>query len=170
MATRSFGTLVSSWQAQAPRLLSLLRIVAAFTFLLSGSMKLFAFPIGMPPDGATAPLLSQAGLGGVLARDRVFHLSDRNAARCREHTVRAVEVAGRARRPSREPVERLYPRAPCAADPADRPVGVVGEQLALLGGDEGPGDAATAGACQVRKRRCRRTRNGIESTNRIGAV
>ena len=29
-------------------------------------MKLFAFPAGMPPDGSTAPLLSQIGIGGLL--------------------------------------------------------------------------------------------------------
>src|SRR5574341_2182126 len=29
-------------------------------------MKLFAFPMGMPPDGSTAQLISQVGLGGIL--------------------------------------------------------------------------------------------------------
>jgi putative oxidoreductase len=29
-------------------------------------MKLFAFPMGMPPDGGTAPLLTQVGIGGLL--------------------------------------------------------------------------------------------------------
>jgi putative oxidoreductase len=29
-------------------------------------MKLFAFPMGMPPDGCTAQLMSQVGLGGIL--------------------------------------------------------------------------------------------------------
>ena len=29
-------------------------------------MKLFAFPIGMPPDNSTAQLISQVGLGGIL--------------------------------------------------------------------------------------------------------
>jgi len=43
-----------------------LRIVAAFIFIPSGTMKLFAFPAGMPPDGSTAPLLSQIGIGGLL--------------------------------------------------------------------------------------------------------
>lgn len=58
--------LVAKWPALAPRLLSVLRIVAAFMFIQSGTMKLFAFPIGMPPDGSTAPLMSQVGLGGLL--------------------------------------------------------------------------------------------------------
>ncbi len=29
-------------------------------------MKLFAFPIGMPPDRGTAKLMSQIGIGGIL--------------------------------------------------------------------------------------------------------
>lgn len=58
--------MVATSSAWAPRLLSVLRIVAAFMFILSGTMKLFAFPEGMPPDGGTAPLMSQIGIGGVL--------------------------------------------------------------------------------------------------------
>ncbi|MCC7139824.1 MAG: DoxX family protein [Planctomycetes bacterium] len=57
---------VERWAAWAPRLLSVLRIVAAFLFIQAGTMKLFAFPVGMPPDGGTAELFSQVGLGGVL--------------------------------------------------------------------------------------------------------
>jgi putative oxidoreductase len=41
-------------------------MVAAIMFMMSGTMKLFAYPMGMPPDGSTAKLLSQAGIGGVL--------------------------------------------------------------------------------------------------------
>jgi putative oxidoreductase len=58
--------LVAKWPSLAPQLLSLLRIVAAFMFILSGTMKLFAFPIGMPPDGGTAKMMSQVGIGGIL--------------------------------------------------------------------------------------------------------
>lgn len=58
--------LAALWSAQEGRLLSLLRIVAAFVFIPSGTMKLFAFPMGMPPDGGTAPLLTQVGIGGLL--------------------------------------------------------------------------------------------------------
>ena len=29
-------------------------------------MKLFAFPIGVPPNGGTVPLISQIGLAGIL--------------------------------------------------------------------------------------------------------
>lgn len=57
---------LSNWRNFAPQLKSLLRIVAAFMFLLAGTSKLFAFPVGMPPDGGTATLLSQVGIGGVL--------------------------------------------------------------------------------------------------------
>lgn len=45
---------------------ALLRITAALLFIQPGAMKLFAFPVGMPPDGATAPLFSQIGIGGAL--------------------------------------------------------------------------------------------------------
>lgn len=41
-------------------------MVAAFMFIQPGTMKLFAFPVGMPPDGGTAPLMSQLGIGGML--------------------------------------------------------------------------------------------------------
>lgn len=41
-------------------------MVAAFMFIESGSMKLFAFPMGMPPDGSTAQFMTQAWIGGVL--------------------------------------------------------------------------------------------------------
>ncbi|HQQ75908.1 MAG TPA: DoxX family protein [Thermoanaerobaculia bacterium] len=56
----------SKWSSRAPQLQSILRIVAAALFILPGTMKLFAFPIGVPPAGGTVPLLSQLGLGAVL--------------------------------------------------------------------------------------------------------
>ncbi len=58
--------LVARWVALGPRLQSLLRIVAAFMFMLSGTTIVFAVPAGMPPDGGTAPLMSQIWIGGVL--------------------------------------------------------------------------------------------------------
>ena len=58
--------IVAKWSAWAPRLQSVLRIVAAFMFILAGTMKLFAFPMGMPPDGGTAELMTQIGIGGIL--------------------------------------------------------------------------------------------------------
>jgi putative oxidoreductase len=57
------GTKSSEW---SPRLLSVLRIVAAFTFIPAGTMKLFAFPAGMPPNGGTAAFGTQIWIGGVL--------------------------------------------------------------------------------------------------------
>lgn len=54
------------WSGWSPQLQSLLRIVAAFMFILPGTMKLFAFPMGMPPDNSTAQLFSQVGFGGIL--------------------------------------------------------------------------------------------------------
>jgi putative oxidoreductase len=43
-----------------------LRIVAAYMFILAGTMKLFAFPVGIPPHGGTVPWMSQVGIGGIL--------------------------------------------------------------------------------------------------------
>lgn len=62
----STQNIFSKWKNSAPYWLSILRIVAAFMFILMGTMKLFAFPIGMPPDNSTATLMSQAGIGGIL--------------------------------------------------------------------------------------------------------
>jgi len=58
--------IVAKWPTLAPQLRSLLRIVAAFIFLQAGTMKLFAFPVGVPPNGGTVPLLSEVGLAGIL--------------------------------------------------------------------------------------------------------
>lgn len=41
-------------------------MVAAFIFIQAGTMKLFAWPMGMPPDGARAQLLTQVGIAGLL--------------------------------------------------------------------------------------------------------
>jgi len=58
--------IVAKWASWGPQLQSVLRIAAAFIFIPSGTMKLFAFPAGVPPDGGTVPWLSQAGIGGLL--------------------------------------------------------------------------------------------------------
>lgn len=60
------GTTVNFWSARAPQFRSLLRIVAAFVFMTAGSMKLFAFPAGMPPDGGTAAFGTQMWWAGAL--------------------------------------------------------------------------------------------------------
>ena len=59
------ANLSTRWSRRAPQLLSVLRIVAAFLFIQYGSMKLFGWPVAMP-GGATAPLLTQVGVAGVL--------------------------------------------------------------------------------------------------------
>lgn len=63
---RTSSGLAARWPALAPYLQSVLRIIAAFIFMLSGTMKIFAFPAGIPPEGGTAPLMSQIGIGGLL--------------------------------------------------------------------------------------------------------
>lgn len=56
----------NKWSTMGPYLHSVLRIVAAFMFILAGTTILFAFPMGMPPDGGTAKPMSQIWIGGVL--------------------------------------------------------------------------------------------------------
>jgi putative oxidoreductase len=58
--------LVQLWMGYKPYFQSSLRIVSAFMFILAGTMKLFAFPMGMPPNGGTAEIMSQIGIGGIL--------------------------------------------------------------------------------------------------------
>jgi putative oxidoreductase len=48
----------------APQALAVLRIVAALLYVLHGSQKLLAFPLGQMPG--PVPLLSLFGIGGVL--------------------------------------------------------------------------------------------------------
>ncbi|MGH9361008.1 MAG: DoxX family protein [Thermoanaerobaculia bacterium] len=59
-------SIFANWTSWAPQLRSVLRIVAAFIFITAGTMKLFAFPAGGPPDGGTVPWLSQMGIGALL--------------------------------------------------------------------------------------------------------
>ncbi len=60
------SSLIAKWSSWAPRLRSVLRIVAAATFMLHGTMKLFAFPAAISPKGGTVVLVSQIGLAGIL--------------------------------------------------------------------------------------------------------
>jgi putative oxidoreductase len=55
------GPIPPGWGA---RLLSILRIVAAFLFIAHGTQKLFGWPANEPQQ--TAELMSMAGLAGVL--------------------------------------------------------------------------------------------------------
>ena len=61
----SASNVAAKWSSWSPQLLSLLRIVAAFVFITAGTMKMFAFPAGIPPTG-TVPVLSQMGIGALL--------------------------------------------------------------------------------------------------------
>lgn len=58
--------ITAKWGACAPYLQSILRIAAALMFIQAGTMKIFAFPVGMPPDGGTVAIFSLMGLAGVL--------------------------------------------------------------------------------------------------------
>ena len=58
--------IIAKWSTRSPYLLSGLRVAAASMFILSGTMKLFAFPAGVSPAGGTVPLMSQRGLGAIL--------------------------------------------------------------------------------------------------------
>ena len=60
------ATIIKKWSAMGPYFQSLLRIAAAFIFILAGTVKLFAFPMGMPPDGGTAHFMTEVWIGGVL--------------------------------------------------------------------------------------------------------
>ena len=55
-----------NWNSTVPYLRSILRIAAAVPFTLAGTIKLFAFPEGIPPDGGTVHLWSQIGIGALL--------------------------------------------------------------------------------------------------------
>lgn len=54
------------WQEWGPPFQSILRIAAAMMFILAGTSKLFAFPVGMPPDGSTAKFMTEIWIGGFL--------------------------------------------------------------------------------------------------------
>ena len=58
-------SIVAKWSSWAPYLLAVLRIVAAFIFMLAGTTKLFGFPAEMP-GGGTVPLISQLGIGATM--------------------------------------------------------------------------------------------------------
>lgn len=48
-------SLVVKWSNWGQRLQSVLRIVGALLFIPAGTMMLFAFPAGIPPNGGTVP-------------------------------------------------------------------------------------------------------------------
>lgn len=60
------SALVTRWKSFQPQFFSLLRIVSAFMFMQAGTMKIFAWPSGMPPNGDTAEFMTQIWIGGLL--------------------------------------------------------------------------------------------------------
>jgi putative oxidoreductase len=58
--------IVGRWSQWGPQFQSVLRIVAAFMFIQAGTVKLLAWPMGVPPNGGTVAVMSQAWIGGVL--------------------------------------------------------------------------------------------------------
>lgn len=60
------SALTSRWKGASPYGLSLLRIIAAFTFLLHGTTKLLAFPAAVMSGGGTTALASLPGVAGGL--------------------------------------------------------------------------------------------------------
>ena len=54
------------WRSWTPYFLSVLRIMAAFAFITFGTVKLFAWPAALMPNGATVPLVSLMGAAGIL--------------------------------------------------------------------------------------------------------
>lgn len=63
---RTIDAMPASWTALTPYLLSVLRIVAAFVFIQYGTTKLLGWPAPVMPGGGTAPLMTQAGIAGLL--------------------------------------------------------------------------------------------------------
>jgi putative oxidoreductase len=57
---------VGKWSSLGPELRSLLRMAAAVMFILSGTSKLFAFPVGVPPNGGTAAFGTEIWICGAL--------------------------------------------------------------------------------------------------------
>lgn len=56
----------TSWRAAAPHFLALLRIVAAWIFFLSGTMKLWSWPMGMPAGAPPVQFPNQLWWAGFL--------------------------------------------------------------------------------------------------------
>ena len=59
------SSVAGRWQAAAPKLLALLRIVAALLFIEVGCVKMFGFPASMPA-GFEFHVFSLIGLAGIL--------------------------------------------------------------------------------------------------------
>ena len=66
MTNSSPRGVLATWSSFAPQLLSVLRIMTAFMFILHGTSKLFAFPVALLPNGATAVFPTQIWFAGAL--------------------------------------------------------------------------------------------------------
>ncbi len=60
-----FSEVPADYSEQAPRFLSILRIVAGFLFISHGSQKLFGFPTNLTGE-ATFDIFSLVGIAGIL--------------------------------------------------------------------------------------------------------
>jgi putative oxidoreductase len=60
------NSLAGRWVSWAPYFLSLLRIILGFLFVQHGGTKILGWPAAVMPGGGTAPLMSQAGVAGVV--------------------------------------------------------------------------------------------------------
>src|SRR5262245_28308845 len=56
----------AAWVRSAPIIKSVLRMVAAFTFITHGTMKLFAYPASALAGGGVMGMNSLAGVGGLI--------------------------------------------------------------------------------------------------------
>ena len=59
-------SMIQRWRNSAPHLRSLLRIMSAIVFIQSGTMKLFAWPIGLPPGVPPIEPFSEIWFAGML--------------------------------------------------------------------------------------------------------
>jgi putative oxidoreductase len=57
--------IISQWKMCSPQLRSILRIITATLFIMSGTIKLFGFPMSMP-GGNTLQMFSQVWFGGII--------------------------------------------------------------------------------------------------------
>ena len=70
---------VRTLESWAPRVLSILRIVAALIFMLHGTQKLLGFPVSPnTPEVLSLPWIAGAFelVGGGAAADRTLHVTD----------------------------------------------------------------------------------------------
>lgn len=60
------GTFMNSLNKYSPYALALLRVLAAYMFLLHGTAKYFEFPVSMTGGNGAVPFMSLFGIGGAL--------------------------------------------------------------------------------------------------------